>query len=122
MSEPSFRYEIAEAVIAGVAADAALNTPGVVRLEPGFTGLLANLVHTARQRWHGVDPVPLDGVRVRIAGGRRRIHVGVVLSGADPAAVVGRAVQRAVARAVPEQTGVPVSEVFVSIIDIEVER
>lgn len=122
MTAPSHRYEIADAVIAGVAATAAAATPGVIRLEPGLRGLVANLVRTARQRWQGVDPVPTDGVRVRVVDGRRRVHVGVVISGADPAAVVGRAVQRAIAQAVPRQTGVPLDEVYVSIIDIELER
>ncbi|SFW55769.1 Asp23/Gls24 family envelope stress response protein [Amycolatopsis australiensis] len=112
-------YVIEDPVIAGVAARAAIGTPGVVRLEPGLRGLVTGWTRAARQRWQGLDPAPADGVRVRTADGRVTVRIDLVTAAADQAAAVGRAVQRAVGRSVTEQTGVVVDEVSVSIMDIE---
>ncbi|MFF0149322.1 putative alkaline shock family protein YloU [Amycolatopsis sulphurea] len=114
-------YVIADPVVASVAARAAIETSGVVRLEPGLRGLVTAWTRAARQRWKGLQPAPADGVRVRTAEGRRTVQLDLVASGADQAAAVGRAVQRAVARRVAEQTGVSVDAVTVSILDIEVD-
>jgi uncharacterized alkaline shock family protein YloU len=115
----SVEYVIADPVIAGVAARAAITTPGVVRLEPGLRGLVTAWTRAARQRWKGLDPAPADGVRVRTTDGRVSVHVDLVTTSADQAAAVGRAVQRAVGRFVTAQTGLVVDEVSVSIMDIE---
>ena len=117
----SVEYVIADPVIAGVAARAAIGTPGVVRLEPGLRGLVTAWTRAARQRWKGLDPAPSDGVRVRTTDGRVTIQIDLVTAAADQAAAVGRAVQRAVTRVVAEQTGLVVAEVSVSILDIEPE-
>ncbi|WP_410608665.1 Asp23/Gls24 family envelope stress response protein [Amycolatopsis sp. lyj-109] len=117
----SVEYVIADPVIAGVAARAAIDTPGVVRLEPGLRGLVTAWTRAARQRWKGLDPAPSDGVRVRTADGRVTVHIDLVTAGADQAAAVGRAVQRSVTRSVAEQIGLVVDEVSVSIMDIEPE-
>ncbi|WP_410666929.1 Asp23/Gls24 family envelope stress response protein [Amycolatopsis sp. cmx-4-68] len=115
----SAEYVIADPVVAGVAARAAITTPGVVRLEPGLRGLVTAWTRAARQRWKGLDPAPADGVRVRTTDGRVRVEIDLVTAAADQAAAVGRAVQRAVGRSVTEQTGLVVDEVSVSILDIE---
>ncbi|MGK3200201.1 Asp23/Gls24 family envelope stress response protein [Amycolatopsis sp. MEPSY49] len=115
----SVEYVIADPVIAGVAARAAITTPGVVRLEPGLRGLVTAWTRAARQRWKGLDPAPADGVRVRTTDGRVSVEVDLVTSAADQAAAVGRAVQRSVGRFVTEQTGLAVDGVSVSIMDIE---
>ncbi|MFI5607526.1 Asp23/Gls24 family envelope stress response protein [Amycolatopsis sp. NPDC051903] len=115
-------YVIADPVVAGVAARAALDTPGVVRLEPGLRGLVTAWTRTARGRWQGLDPAPIDGVRVRTSAGALSVEVDVVTSAADQAAAVGRAVQRAVTREVAAQTGLAVDAVLVSIVDIEWTR
>ncbi|GAA3557421.1 Asp23/Gls24 family envelope stress response protein [Amycolatopsis ultiminotia] len=112
-------YVIADPVVASVAARAAIETSGVVRLEPGLRGLVTAWTRAARQRWKGLEPAPADGVRVRTVEGRRIVEVDVVTSGVDQAAAVGRAVQRAVTRAVADQTGLSVAAVTVSILDIE---
>jgi uncharacterized alkaline shock family protein YloU len=121
MSAGSADYVIADPVIAGVAARAAITTPGVVRLEPGLRGLVTAWTRAARQRWQGLEPAPADGVRVRTTDGRVTVQIDLVTAAADQAAAVGRAVQRAVTRSVAEQTGLVVAEVKVSIMDIEPE-
>ncbi|MEU5691780.1 Asp23/Gls24 family envelope stress response protein [Actinosynnema sp. NPDC020468] len=108
----------AKPLIAAAAARAATAVPGVARLEPGFTGLLAAAARSLHRQVTGVDPVSTDGVRVSFEDGGARVEVDVVVSGRDPAADVGRAVQRAVARAVREDTGVTPAAVVVKILDI----
>ncbi|WP_432848843.1 Asp23/Gls24 family envelope stress response protein [Amycolatopsis sp. CA-161197] len=115
-------YVIADPVVASVAARAALDTPGVVRLEPGLRGLVTAWTRAARGRWQGLDPAPIDGVRVRNVEGGLSVEVDVVTSAFDQAAAVGRAVQRSVTRVLAEQTGLAVGAVVVSIVDIELER
>lgn len=114
-------FVIDDVVIAGVAARAAAGTPGVVRLEPGLTGLVVAWGRAARGRWKGITPAPAEGVTVHSSDGGLSVRVDVVISGADQAAAVGQAVQRSVARAVAEDVGISVDEVSVSILDIEPE-
>lgn len=109
---------IAEPVFAAVAARAAAEVPGVVRLEPGLLGLVGSLARSARGWVSGLDPAPVDGVRVTVDPAVC-IEVDVVLSGLDQAAAVAGAVQRAVSRAVIEATGIVPKEVSVSIMDVE---
>ncbi|MEC3975639.1 Asp23/Gls24 family envelope stress response protein [Amycolatopsis sp. H20-H5] len=121
VTEPSTEFVISDAVIASVAARAALETVGVVRLEPGLRGLVTAWTRAARQRWKGLDPAPADGVRVRTEDGLVTVQVDLVTSAIDQAAAVGQAVQRSVKRVVAEETGLVVAEVSVSILDIEPE-
>jgi uncharacterized alkaline shock family protein YloU len=84
---------------------------------------VGSVVRAARQRIKGLDPAPTEGARVefeRADGGGRtvRVEVDVVISGQDQTAAVGRSLQRAVASAVTQATGLTVAEVGVSIIDI----
>jgi uncharacterized alkaline shock family protein YloU len=118
-----FECVVGAPVVAAVAVRAAAGVPGVVRVEPGLVGLVGSVVRAARQRIKGLDPAPTEGARVefeRADGGGRtvRVEVDVVISGQDQAAAVGRSVQRAVASAVTQATGLTVAEVGVSIIDI----
>ncbi|MET0133802.1 MAG: hypothetical protein ABW215_09435 [Kibdelosporangium sp.] len=143
---PLFECVVGTSVVAAVAVQAAAAVPGVVRVEPGLVGLVGSVVRAARQRIKGLDPAPIEGARVEfdpVGGGPNgahtkgshtkgghtngghtngghtvRVEVDVVISGQDQAAAVGRAVQRAVAGAVTKATGVAVSQVSVSIIDI----
>ncbi|MDQ3788902.1 MAG: Asp23/Gls24 family envelope stress response protein, partial [Actinomycetota bacterium] len=74
---------------------------------------------TTRQRIKGLEPAPTEGARVEfVRADTVRVEVDVVISGQDQAAAVGRALQRAVAGAVSEATGLTVAEVGVSVIDI----
>jgi uncharacterized alkaline shock family protein YloU len=123
---PLFECVVGASVVAAVAVRAATVVPGVVRVEPGLVGLVGSMVRAARQRIKGLDPAPTEGARVEFErtddgndGGRAvRVEVDVVISGQDQAAAVGHAVQRAVASAVTQATGLTVAEVGVSIIDI----
>ncbi|SFA77144.1 Uncharacterized conserved protein YloU, alkaline shock protein (Asp23) family [Amycolatopsis marina] len=114
-------FVIDDVVIAGVAARAAAGTPGVVRLEPGLTGLVVAWSRAARGRWKGITPAPAEGVTVQSSGDELSVRVDIVVSGADQAAAVGQAVQRGVARAIAEDVGLRVAGVSVSILDIEPE-
>lgn len=120
---PLFEWVVGGSVVAAVAVHAAAGVAGVVRVEPGLVGRMGSAVRAARQRVKGLAPAPTEGARVefdRADGGGRvvRVEVDVVISGQDQAAAVGNAVQRAVAGAVTQATGLTVAEVGVSIIDI----
>lgn len=104
-------------VVAAVAVHAAEQVPGV-RVQPGVTGLVSSVVRTARQQIKGLRPAPVEGVRVRFAGAAAVLEVDVVISAADQAAAVARAVQRSVRSSVPELTGVPVESVVVTVVDV----
>jgi uncharacterized alkaline shock family protein YloU len=116
---PLFECVIGASVVAAVAVRAAAAVPGVLRVEPGLVGLMGSVVRGARQRIKGLAPAPTEGARVEFdRADTVRVEVDVVISGQDQAAAVGGALQRAVAAAVTEATGLTVAEVSVSIIDI----
>ncbi|MDQ3789080.1 MAG: Asp23/Gls24 family envelope stress response protein [Actinomycetota bacterium] len=116
---PLFECVVGSSVVAAVAVHAAAAVPGVLRVEPGLAGLLGSVVRTTRQRIKGLEPAPTEGARVEfVRADTVRVEVDVVISGQDQAAAVGRALQRAVAGAVSEATGLTVAEVGVSVIDI----
>lgn len=116
---PLFECVVGSSVVAAVAVHAAVAVPGVLRVEPGLAGLLGSVVRTTRQRIKGLEPAPTEGARVEfVRADTVRVEVDVVISGQDQAAAVGRALQRAVAGAVSEATGLTVAEVGVSVIDI----
>jgi uncharacterized alkaline shock family protein YloU len=122
---PRTEAVLSEAVIAAVAVRGATSVPGVVRTEPGLSGLVYSLVRLARQRSKGLGPVPTEGVRVIVerdsAGASTvRVEIAVCVSGQRKASVVGQAVQVAVARALVEATGLTPASVSVSIMDIDV--
>jgi uncharacterized alkaline shock family protein YloU len=122
---PQFECVVGASVVAAVAVHAAAAVSGVVRVEPGLVGLLGSVVRAARQRTKGLDPAPTEGARIEFEQADSendettvRMEVDVVISGQDQATAVAHAVQRAVAGAVTEATGLTVAEVGVSIIDI----
>lgn len=116
---PLFECVVGAPVVAAVAVRAAVAVPGVVRVEPGLAGLVGSGLRAARQRIKGLVPAPTEGARVEFdRADAVRVEVDVVLSGQDQAAAVGRALQHAVAGAITEATGLTVTEVGVSIIDI----
>lgn len=116
---PLFECVVGSSVVAAVAVHAAVAVPGVLRVEPGLAGLVGSVVRTARQRIKGLEPAPTEGARVEfVRADTVRVEVDVVISGQDQATAVGRALQRAVAGAVSEATGLTVAEVGVSVIDI----
>jgi uncharacterized alkaline shock family protein YloU len=116
---PLFEYAVDSSVVAAVAVRAAVTVPGVLRVEPGLVGLVGSVVRTARQRIKRLEPAQTEGARVEfVRTDTVRVEVDVVISGQDQAAAVGRALQRAVAGAVNDATGLTVAEVGVSVIDI----
>jgi uncharacterized alkaline shock family protein YloU len=122
---PRTEVVLSEAVIAAVAVRGATSVPGVVRTEPGLSGLMYSLVRSARQRSKGLEPALTEGVRVvveRDSAGVSvvRVEIAVCISGQRRASAVGQAVQVAVARALTEATGWAPASVSVSILDIEI--
>ncbi|MFJ8966325.1 Asp23/Gls24 family envelope stress response protein [Lentzea sp. NPDC102401] len=103
--------------VAAVAVHAAERVPGV-RVQPGVAGLVSSVVRATRQQIKGLQPAPVEGVRVRWSGTAAVLEVDVVISGQDQAAAVARAVQRSVRALVPELTGVEVESVLVTIVDV----
>lgn len=119
---PETELIVGDAVIAGVAAQAATGVPGVARLEPGVLGLVGQLARTGRQLWIGQEPAPSAGVRVRRGDGMLRIQVDLALTASGHVGEVGQAVQHAVIESVAEHTGADVDEVTVWVLDIEPRR
>jgi uncharacterized alkaline shock family protein YloU len=119
---PRCQWVIAEPVIAAIVARAAIASAGVVRLEPGLTGLASQVARSARQKINGLTPAPTEGVRVTVdqsaVPSTLRVSVDLVASGQDQAAAVAQAVQREVTRAVADATGITPQAVTVSIMDI----
>ncbi|MCG8926750.1 Asp23/Gls24 family envelope stress response protein [Lentzea sp. CC55] len=103
--------------VAAVAVHAAELVPGV-RVQPGVAGLVSSVVRVARQQVKGLQPAPVEGVRVRWEGAVAVLEVDVVISGLDQAAAVARAVQRSVRAVVAELTGVAVGSVAVTVVDV----
>jgi uncharacterized alkaline shock family protein YloU len=109
---------IADRVVAAVAADAALRVPGVRRLEVGVTGLLTQLGRAAVDRIGGPTVSVCDGIRATVTGQAVRITADLATTGA-PATSVARAVQHAIAAQVQAATGLTVTEVAVTVLDID---
>jgi len=120
---PRSQWVVAEPVIAAVVARAAVGVAGVVRLEPGVTGLASQVARAARQKINGLTPAPTEGVRVTVdrsaVPSTLRVSIDLVTSGQDQAGVVAQAVQREVTRAVADATGLTPQAVVVSIMDID---
>lgn len=114
-----FETVISAPVVAAVAVHAANGVPGV-RVQPGLADLVGSVARVARQRIKGLDPAPTEGVRVGFAGNAcASVELEVVISGQESANSAARAVQQAVANAVLAATGLVVTSVRVSILDIE---
>ncbi|RJQ66484.1 Asp23/Gls24 family envelope stress response protein [Pseudonocardiaceae bacterium YIM PH 21723] len=112
-------YVIEPAVVRSVAARAARSTPGVARLEPGVWDLAKSWSRSTWQKVRGVDSAPADGVHAQVTDGAAAIQLSIATTGREPAFAVAQAVQRSISGAVSAQTGLKVTEVRVSIIDVE---
>lgn len=110
---------VARVRVAAAAARAARDTVGVVRLQPGLWGLVRRFSRTVWERVTGEDYPDTGGVEVTLDGARARVEITAVTDGRAQAAAVARAVQDAVARAVPAETGLPVDVVAVHITEID---
>lgn len=119
MSSVSSEWVFDEAVLAAIAADAAVRTPGVARMEPGLPGLLDRFRRGMHERLGGLERAPSAGVRATVVDGAVRIHLDLAVSGSAHAATVARYAQHAVAEAITAATGLTTSEVTASILDVE---
>ncbi|WP_031464833.1 Asp23/Gls24 family envelope stress response protein [Sciscionella sediminilitoris] len=119
MSSAGAEWVFDEAVLAAIAVDAALRTPGVVRMEPGLRGLLDRLGRGVRQRIGGLERAPSEGARAVVTDGEVRIRLDLVVSGSARAADVAARAQRAAAEAIAAATGLTAGLVTVSILDVE---
>ncbi|MGH3436308.1 MAG: Asp23/Gls24 family envelope stress response protein [Sciscionella sp.] len=113
---------IAPATAAAIAAHAAAATPGVKRLETGVAGLVSGWQRAARGRWAGLHPAPVAGASATVDDGVATVAVAVniAVAGGHRVADVAVAVRRAVIDAVTANTGLSVTAVSVSVLDIEV--
>lgn len=112
-------------VAAAIAAHAACTVAGVVRLEPGLSGLVTHLAARARHQVRQADPsgpAPAEGVEVDVDGATARVHIDLVTSAGPQAATVAHQVQAAVAQSLLVNAGVTVTRVSVSILDIDQPR
>jgi uncharacterized alkaline shock family protein YloU len=109
-------------LIASLAARAALETPGVLRLEPTVRGFLARLgpavLHTLRPSESQDGDDRHDGVTATITGGVARVRLEIATDIAYTALDVAQAVQRRV-RADIARTGLTPGAVEISILAIE---
>jgi uncharacterized alkaline shock family protein YloU len=118
-TEPELSYDVRDSVVAAIAVHAATQVPGVLRMEPGLSGLVTSATRSLRQRMAGVDAAPAEGAKAEIDDGRVWLDVAVAVSAHGEATAVGQAVQRAVAQAVRDATGYPVGGVAVSILHVD---
>ncbi|MFF2551129.1 Asp23/Gls24 family envelope stress response protein [Nocardia sp. NPDC058058] len=121
MSSRRAELVVADPVVAGVAVRAALDVPGVVRVEHGLRGLVAAFNRAGKQLWSGYELASTKGVRVHRNGGVLAVELELSIAAGQHAGALGAEVQDAVMRTVRAQTGVRVDEVSVTIIDIEPE-
>lgn len=117
-SPPTERI-IADPVIAAVAARAALDSPGVVRLETAVAGLLRQLRHHTVGRVAGITPAPTAGVTVHRDESDVRVRISLAVSGDRPVVAVAERVRQRVADAVRTATGVRLAAVEVAVLAIE---
>lgn len=107
---------------ADAAARAARTVPGVVRLQPGVLGLLAQLAAQAFERATGTALPDIAGVQADLADDRAvRIELQIVIDGGYQAAAVGAMVHQAVTEVVPAVAGVTVNEVRVHIVEVDLD-
>lgn len=121
MSSRRAELVVADPVVAGVAVRAAMDVPGVVRVEHGLRGLVAAFNRAGKQLWSGYELASTKGVRVHRNGGVLAVDLELSIAAGQHAGAIGAEVQHAVMRTVRAQTGVRVDEVSVTIIDIEPE-
>lgn len=119
---PAVEVVIDDSVAAAIAARAAATVAGVIRLEPGLSGLASHLAARARQQVRRGDldaPAATEGVQVTVEGTSVAVAVDLATDAAAQAAAVAQAVQAAVADALLVDAGLTATRVTVSILDIE---
>lgn len=109
---------VVEVRAAAAAARAARAVPGMVRMQPGVVGLLAQLAAQAFERATGLELPDIAGVRADLADGAVRVELKIVVDAGYQAVAVGAMVAQAVTEAVPAVAGVAVSEVRVHIVEV----
>jgi uncharacterized alkaline shock family protein YloU len=126
MSDQSVQGSIITSrLIASIAARTALETPGVLRLEPALHGFLARLGPAALQNLR--NPRSLDGtyrhngVTATISDGTARVHLNIATDIAYTALHVAEAVQLRVRESI-SHTGLTPGAVDVTIVAIEPHR
>jgi len=118
----AFEVVVDGAVAAAVAAHAARGVPGVLRLEPGMSGLLSDIAARARHQVRpgaAGEPAPTEGVVVELDGAAATVHVDLALHPGDAVVDVAHRVQSAVAEAVRRDAGLQVRAVSVSVLHID---
>lgn len=114
--------QIDPVVAAAIAWHAAAAVPGVIRLEPGLSSLVTNLASRARHQLRpgsGGETAPTEGVDATVRGSTVSVHVDLATDLGEQAVAVAHAVQAAVVVALRTDAGLEVTEVSVSILDIE---
>lgn len=127
MTEPtlpvdSWTHRILDEVrVATAAAEAARAVPGVIRLQPGLVGLVAQIAAETWTRVTGLDMPDYGGVDVDLdpAGGAN-VRITVVTDSRHQAATVAEGIQRAVLAALAERTAPPAATVVVHVCDITI--
>ena len=123
MSEQDFHGSlISSELIASLAARAAVETPGVLRLEPTIKGFLASLGPAARQSLRapvGQDGTHrIDGVTATIANGSVSVQLDIATDIAYTALTVADAVQQRVRETIVHAGLVP-GRIHIHILAIE---
>ncbi|MCG2624373.1 hypothetical protein LVY72_20995 [Arthrobacter sp. I2-34] len=109
-------------LVADLAARAALDTPGVLRLEPTLKNLLAHLgagtAHILDRTRTDSTPTRRDGVFATVHDGVADIHLDIATDIAYTALTVAQAVRVQIARAV-SHTGLTPGRIDIAILAIE---
>lgn len=123
--QPLEGHVVVGRMIASMAARTALETPGVLRLEPTLQGFLARLGPAVLHSLRGSDSEDgtyrNDGVTATIIDGIARVHLDLATDIAYTAIHVAETVKRRVREGIGH-TGVIPGEVDVSILAIEPRR
>lgn len=126
MSDPPLQGSIITSqLIASLAIRTALETPGVLRLEPTVQGFLARLGPAAVRRLRNPGSQDgtyrHDGVSATISNGTARVHLDIATDITYTALDVAEAVQRRVRESI-SHTGLTPGAVDITILAIEQRR
>lgn len=109
---------ISSQLIASLAARTALETPGVLRLEPTIQGFLSRIGPAALPRFRKSGSPPHDGVAVTITNGTVSVHLDIATDITHTALTVAETVQQRVSDNI-RRTGLTPGSVNISILAIE---
>lgn len=117
---------VVEVRAAEAAARAARGVPGIVRLQPGVVGLVLQFLRETWERATGKALPDIAGVQADLERGPDGVVSGVALDVrlvvrlGHPVGEVATAVQRAVGAAVVAEIELPVTQVDVHVVEIDV--